>query len=224
MTDDQWRRRREEDDDFGPPLFSDEPTSEHITEALSFTDGETGPLPHWTEPATGEVPRVLAPKSDETGDLDVWSSFKDQGPAWRDDRAGADSSGGLNDITGLSPVFEPEPDHPLFDDADSTSRDESIPVAREPGRITIGTDPTDGASSRPASPNRRPRPGDPTGRGPRPGAPSARGTRARGNRQVGRSAGKGQTLRPPSAAQVSSIAVVTDLGRSSAYPRPRSQV
>jgi len=185
MTDDQWRRRREEDEDFGPPLFGDEPTSEHITESLSFRD-DTGPLPHWTQPPTGEIPRVLTPK-DDTEDVDVWSSFSGQSPAWRDDRTGgADPSGGLSDITGLSPVFEAEATHPMFDDADTTSRDESIPVPREPGRITIGTDPTDGASSRPASPNRRPRPSDATGRTSRPVAPA----RTAGQRVTGGTGGR----------------------------------
>ncbi|MBI4934656.1 MAG: phosphatidate cytidylyltransferase [Actinobacteria bacterium] len=205
MTDDQWRRRREEEEDFGPPLFGDDPLprtepidvvevaaddfSAHAPVAdiddvsegsLSFGN-DTGPLPHWTEPPTGEIPRVLS-SADSTDDLDVWSSFSGAGatassPAWRDDRS-SDLSGGLDDITGLSPVFEPE--EPLFDDAEPTARDESAPVRREPGRITIGTDPTDGASSRPQGVNRRPRQGDPTGRGARPGArpaPSgARGT------------------------------------------------
>lgn len=206
MTDDQWRRRSDEDDDFGPPLFGDDPLprtepvevveavdTDDVSEgSLSFGDGDTGSLPHWTEPPTGEIPRVLS-SADSTDDLDVWSSFSGAGatassPAWRDDRS-ADQSGGLDDITGLSPVFEPE--EPLFDDAEPTSRDDSAPVRREPGRITIGTDPTDGALSRPTGSGRRPRQGDPTGRTPRPvprsgsaGRPSQKPTGGTGGRDM----------------------------------------
>jgi phosphatidate cytidylyltransferase len=188
MTDDQWRRRRDEEEDFGPPLFADDPTGELPSGGLTFGDGDTGSLPHWTQPPTGEIPRVLA-TGDETDDLDVWSSFSGQSPAWRDDRtASTDAVGGLDDITGLSPVFEAE-EEPVFDEVETPSRDESAPVRREPGRITIGTDPTDGAGSRPQSPNRRPRPSDPTGRGARPvrsGSPN----RTAGQRVTGGTGGR----------------------------------
>jgi hypothetical protein len=206
MTDDQWRQRRDEEEDFGPPLFSDDAAGsddpldtqevhdvvDDVSEgSLSFGDGDTGPLPHWTQPPTGEIPRVLT--GDSTDDLDVWSSFSAGGatgssPAWRDDRGGGtDQSGGLDDITGLSPVFEPE--EPLFDDAETTARDESAPVRREPGRITIGTDPTDGASSRPQGANRRPRPSDSTGRGARPSGKAATG-RPTGKKPAGGTGGR----------------------------------
>ncbi len=171
MTDDAWRPGRDdEEEDFGPPLFSDDP-SEGVSEgALSFGDGDTGPLPHWTQPPTGEIPRVLSSGGDATDDLDVWSSFSGQSPAWRDDRGGHDESGGLDDITGLSPVFEHQ-DDPY--EPEPVIRDESAPVRREPGRITIGTDPTDGASSRPQGAGRRTRPGDLPSRGSRPSRPPA---------------------------------------------------
>ena len=174
MTDDSWRRRRDDEDaDFGPPLFGEGAEADASggtgSGGISFGDSDTGPLPHWTQPPTGEVPRTLehAAQPDPTDDLDVWSSFSGQSPTWRE---GGDDAGGLDDITGLSPVFESS-DADAFDDTSTTNRDESAPVRREPGRITIGTDPTDGNMARPA-PGRRGRPGDP-GRGrPRPGAPA----------------------------------------------------
>jgi|JI9StandDraft_2_1071091.scaffolds.fasta_scaffold68652_2 phosphatidate cytidylyltransferase len=186
MTDDPWRRRGAEDDDFGAPLF-DESTDADGSGGLSFGSSDTGPLPHWTEPPTGEIPRVLTPNggSDPTDDLDVWSTFSGsgtgagsgQGPSWRDDHSAPISGGGLDDITGLSPVFE-DPDPSPFAEPAPVTRDESAPVRREPGRITIGTDPTDGAASRPASSGRKARPGDATsrpGKGARPGTMPPRG-------------------------------------------------
>ncbi len=165
MTDDAWRRRREEENDFGPPLFADDAPDRDGSGGISFGDSDTGPLPHWTDPPTGEIPRVLAESggaADPTDDLDVWSSFSSQSPSWREG-AGADPSGSLDDITGLSPVFEQTEPDGYADPA--PMRDESVPVRREQGRITIGTDPTDGAASRPSSAGRRPRPGDATARG-----------------------------------------------------------
>ncbi len=189
MTEDPWRKRRDEESDFGPPLFSDDESGDPAPEGISFGESDTGPLPHWTEPPTGEVPRVLAPKgpSDPTDDLDVWSSFSGQQPSWREG-AGADPAGGLNDITGLSPVFE-QSEPGLFEEPAATNRDESIPVRREPGRITIGTDPTDGASSRPQSSGRRPRPGDATSRG-RSGARPAPSSRSGVGKPTGAKSGR----------------------------------
>ena len=180
MTEDPWRKRGDEEGDFGPPLFADDEAGDAGAEGISFGDSDTGPLPHWTEPPTGEIPRVLSPKAagDPTDDLDVWSSFSGQQPSWQNG-SGPDPSGGLNDITGLSPVFEHSEADP-YEEPAPTNRDESIPVRREQGRITIGTDPTDGASSRPMSSGRRPRPGDATSRGrsgARPAPPSRPGAR-----------------------------------------------
>jgi len=169
MTDDAWRRRREEGD-FGPPLFDDS-SDETGSGGISFGDSDTGPLPHWTQPPTGEIPKVLT--GEPTDDLDVWSSFSGQSSTWRDD-APVEPSAGLDDITGLSPVFEADAEPDVFEEPAPTARDESAPVRREQGRITIGTDPTDGAASRPTSSGRRPRPGDATsrpGKGGRPVAP-----------------------------------------------------
>ena len=170
MTDDQWRRSREEDGDFGPPLFSDDSLEQEAEGDLSFGDGDTGPLPHWTQPPTGQLPSVLS-SGEQSEDLDVWSSFSGSTPAWRDHRAD-ESAQGFEDITGLHPVFE-STEHPIFEDPEPTGQDESAPLRREPGRIMIGTDPTDGAMSRPQPPGRRPRPGDV---GPRGGRPTGRPT------------------------------------------------
>ena len=156
MSDDQWRRNQ--DDDFGPPLFGDEPTNEH--EVLSFDD-DSGAMPHWTEPATGQVPRseYSLPETivtDETDDLDVWSSFSAQADPTGGsgiDRAAEPSAtmqvpvvGGYDDdIAGLTPLFG-------GDDTGTgpipVSRDGSGSITRETGRITIGTDATDGAMQR----------------------------------------------------------------------------
>jgi phosphatidate cytidylyltransferase len=187
MTDDSWRRRRDEESDFGPPLFGDDATGGADAASISFGDSDTGPLPHWTEPPTGEIPRVLTPSgaADPSEDLDVWSSFSGQSPSWRD---GAGSGGGLDDITGLSPVFEQSEPDP-YEEPAPTARDESVPVRREQGRITIGTDPTDGAASRPPS-GRRARPGDATARnraGARPttgGKPVGKSTGGAGGRDM----------------------------------------
>ena len=170
MTDDQWRRRRDDEEDFGPPLFGDSDSGSD-SEGLSFGDGDTGPLPHWTQPPTGEIPSVLAPRpAGDDDELDVWSSFSGSGPLPRvDDTDSTDGSGGLDEIGDLAPVFEE--DEPFFDDPDATARDESAPVRREPGRITIGTDPTDGQGSRASGPTRRPRSGTP---------PRGAGARGRG--------------------------------------------
>jgi phosphatidate cytidylyltransferase len=141
VTDDVWRRGSDGSDDegeFGPPLFGDDPTGELPTAGgLSFGSSDTGPLPHWTEPPTGEMPRTLATPTttDATGDVDVWSSFSTDAPVWSDDPP---PTGELT-----VPVI---PVGSAFDDP----VDESTPVPRrEPGRITIGTDPTEDRLGRP---------------------------------------------------------------------------
>ncbi len=148
MSDDQWRgKRRKEDEDFGPPLFGD-PSDGSERGDLSFDDN-TGPLPHWTAPATGDLPRVVG--SDDSEDVDVWSSFSSQAPVWSDDDSPDPSEGyeavsenvrlgQMGDNTGGTQGY--------FEDADA-SGGLSNPVRREPGRITIGTDPTDEGIGRP---------------------------------------------------------------------------
>lgn len=172
MSDDQWRakRRRDEEEDFGPPLFGD-PTES--SDSLSFDDN-TGPLPHWTAPATGEMPKVVGADRDGTDDLDVWSSFSGQSPVWSDDDSPDPSAGyeavsenvrlgQMGDVTGAHEAFYEDPDPSNL----------SGPIRREPGRITIGTDPTDENMGRPGpkgrgrggsgSPSSASRGGRPTG-------------------------------------------------------------
>ncbi len=171
MTDDVWRRRRPEDDDegeFGPPLFGDEPTgqlpaAEPTPTGLSFGDSDTGPLPHWTEPPTGEMPRTLSvpPPPDPTDDLDVWTTFSNATPVWSDDPPAATA-----DETGSGAL-------PVVDDLG----DDSVPVPRrEPGRITIGTDPTEDRVGRPV-PKGRSRATTDLGRGAPRGARPSGGAR-----------------------------------------------
>jgi phosphatidate cytidylyltransferase len=172
MSDDMWRRRRRERDDtgeFGGPLFPDDdetggrdrPGDDTAERRLRFGPNDSGPLPHWTEPATGEVPRVEPTASaadEEDDDIDVWSSFTTESPVWRDDLAepvaepggayASDPTGQVygDDVTGVTsrPATGDLPPIPP-------------PPPREPGRVTIGTDPA-GVSRRPppgASPSRR---------------------------------------------------------------------
>ena len=166
MSDDSRRSRRqdEEEEDFGPPLFAD---SDDETDGLSFGASDTGPLPHWTEPPTGEMPRTLTTSAptDPSDDLDVWSSFAGKAPVWSDDQP-VDPHDETNEIERVSSV-----DPITGEIEDITNRDDSIPIRREPGRITIGTDPTDDRSR----PVRKGRPGEPT----RSGRPARSGSGSR---------------------------------------------
>ncbi len=222
MSDDQWRRRPEDEDDFGGPLFGDEPGSGMVrklppkkelakrdvdkqelvkreSEAISFGDSDAGPLQHWSEPPTGELPGVLAAgaEPDPTDDLDVWSSFSGKPAKWPDD-SGADVrsyADDPDDITGLHPIFEDA--GVSFDEPTPPGRD--VPIARrEQGRITIGTDPTDGLSTRSSSssspPSRRTRP-ETTARS----APQ-RGAQPKGGAQRTRPPSAGRPTAKPSAA------------------------
>jgi len=182
MSDDVGRRgRRDNDDDFGPPLFGDDLSAStgdftremDPSDSLSFGDADTGPLPHWTSPPTGEMPATLItgnhPTQDPTDDLDVWSSFSSEQPVWSDDPA---STGRLDaSISSRDDRGGPE----MFDD---DAVDPSVPVPRGPGRITIGTDPTDERMGRPM-PKSRSRSGrvDPSRGTQRPGRPGAPATR-----------------------------------------------
>jgi len=175
MSDDVWRRgRRDEDDDFGPPLFGDDMTREMSdpSDELSFGTADTGPLPHWTAPPTGEMPAMLtsrepvtpaAPAADGTEDLDVWSSFSADAPVWSDDPAPA---GEIDDAAARRLDDRTDP----FEDAG----DPSTATRRGPGRITIGTDPTDDRMGRPMPKKNGRGSGriDPT-RGTRPVRPSS---------------------------------------------------
>ena len=167
MSDDVWRHRARDDDDFGPPLFGDDSggspqprqrrddTNDTSDTAIVFDDN-SGSLPHWTEPPTGEVPRVRKSRSaevrDSTDDLDVWSSFSPQAPVWRDDQP-ADPSSKYDDFSDMPRSAAPDrgdaPDDIFFDVTDADISGAVAATRREPGRITIGTDPTDEGLGRP---------------------------------------------------------------------------
>jgi phosphatidate cytidylyltransferase len=171
MTDDARRHRRQDEgeaEDYGPPLFAETTDEDDESGGISFGSSDTGPLPHWTEPPTGEMPRTLtaSPPSDPTDDLDVWSSFAGKAPVWRDDQPvdPHDETGEMERVISIDPVID------IAEDV--TNPDDSIPLRREPGRITIGTDPTDDRS-RPVP--RKGRPGEPT----RGGRPARSGSTAR---------------------------------------------
>jgi phosphatidate cytidylyltransferase len=182
MSDDAWRRGQRDDrndDDFGPPLFGDDMTGEleDPSDELSFGTADTGPLPHWTAPPTGEMPSMLGatPPPDSTDDLDVWSSFSNDAPVWSDDPAPT----GELDQSARPTTTDDSGAIGMFDEA--TDDPSSGVPRRGPGRITIGTDPTDDRMGRPM-PKNRGRSGrvDPS-RGPRParaGAPASTRTQA----------------------------------------------
>jgi phosphatidate cytidylyltransferase len=181
MTDDSRRHRRQDEGEaehYGPPLFA-EATDDDASDGLSFGTSDTGPLPHWTEPPTGEMPQTLTatPTSDSTDDLDVWSSFAGKAPVWSDDQP-VDPHDETNEIEQVAAV---EPMVGNLDDV--TNRDDSVPIRREPGRITIGTDPTDDRSrpvprkGRPGEANRGGRPARSGSTGRPPTRPAKSGTR-----------------------------------------------
>ncbi len=164
MSDEMWRRRereqRDQAEDFGGPLFPDtgsaaadrpDDTGER---RLSFGPNDTGPLPHWTDPPTGEIPRMApaASSGDDTSDddVDVWSSFTTESPIWRDDVADDVADDPTGDQTGE--VRADELSEPLS--RPPTGEVPIEPPRREPGRITIGTDPS-GVPRRPPQGSRR---------------------------------------------------------------------
>ncbi len=199
MTDDPGRRERPKQefgddddpwDDLGEPVFADEPGGEV---PLRFGPDETGPLPHWTAPPTGEVPRIFAEK-DPTDDVDVWSSFAQQAPVWRessrDESSATVADIGLADVPRMGAMDErPSDEDPFFDLVEPEAEPEPVPELpkkREP--IKIGSDPT-GEGTSPtrgrsgarvggqAPPNGR-RDADDSRGAPRPGGPAPRTTRA----------------------------------------------
>ena len=168
-----WRQRERERDpseEFGGPLFPDEDPDAAAADRpddsgerkLRFSPNDTGPLPHWTDPPTGEIPRMAPPPAAEGGDddddVDVWSSFTTESPVWRDDvgddPTGDPSGGSDRDLTGevrSDSLSEPLTRPPI-------SEMPAPPPRREPGRITIGTDPS-GVQRRPPGPTPRRRAG-----------------------------------------------------------------
>jgi phosphatidate cytidylyltransferase len=180
MSDEQWRRReregRDPSEEFGGPLFPDEdpePATGRPDDTgerrLRFGPNDTGPLPHWTDPPTGEVPRMAPAASsgdDEDDDVDVWSSFTTESPIWRDD-IDEDASGGFRRDPSGSVPRDPSGgfDRDLTGEVRADALSEPLsrppsgeipatPPRREPGRITIGTDPS-GVERRPPPGSRR---------------------------------------------------------------------
>jgi phosphatidate cytidylyltransferase len=200
MSDDIWRDRRDDDDfsEFGS-LFDDvdPPSSERRPptrpaeqrdagrDTIRFDDADfgelpTGRMPHWSEPGTGEVPQFGVADDDE---FDVWSSFTSEAPVWQDDRAApveehrVRSTGEQRRVTGEQRrVSAPEVD----------TRTERVPIVDqpgpEPGRITIGTDPS-GMSRRPVPSS-----------GSRPGAPSRAAGRPPGRARSAPARGGGRDM------------------------------
>ncbi len=103
-----------DDEEFGGPLFGDDSggvtspqraASSDDSQALSFGDDSTGPLPHWTEPPTGEMPKIDAVQasSGDNEDLDVWSTFTSQSPVWKEGDSVDEPSGTLAPSTDGAP-------------------------------------------------------------------------------------------------------------------------
>jgi phosphatidate cytidylyltransferase len=160
MSDDRTRRPAgdgwdDEDDDFGALRFADEDDSLETSEqpAITFGPNETGPLPHWSDPPTGELPRLANAPADPTDDLDVWSSFAGQPPAWRD--APASDVDAFEDLRSNHPpagafVEEPMPDDPFFDLEEASGAVARVEPPAPPGRrapLQIDTDPTGGTDA-----------------------------------------------------------------------------
>jgi phosphatidate cytidylyltransferase len=151
MSDENWRP---EDERGRKPLFSEGDPTEHgdPETGLSFGTGDTGPLPHWTEPPTGEVPKMDVSDLDESDppleeELDVWSSFTSESPVWREE-AETEPSGEIpTRSTGQQPrVTGQQP---------RVTGEQAAVAAREPARITIGTDPSGMPRRNPPPPGRR---------------------------------------------------------------------
>ncbi|MGA1555187.1 MAG: phosphatidate cytidylyltransferase [Ilumatobacteraceae bacterium] len=161
MSDDIWRDRRDDDfSEFGS-LFDDDPPSGGRApvrrdpvadtargDTISFDDHPTGSsrsMPHWSEPGTGEVPQFSGQDDDE--EFDVWSSFSSDAPVWQDDRAAPiDEPRGRP--TGEQRRVTGEQRRVLGPDAEPRTERVTAAEPSEPGRITIGTDPS-GMTRRP---------------------------------------------------------------------------
>ena len=189
MTDDRWRDSRDADDfsEFGSLFDEAEPTQNldgiasarrpaaDTEEGISFGDSDTGSLPHWTEPPTGEVPRfdAMAEASDsgEHDEVDVWSSFSSESPVWKDDEpvepavdprpsgSTAATSGQHRRVS--APEHQVTEQHPRVTGQQRRVEEATSDApAREPSRITIGTDPSGVPRREPTGGGRR-RPGAP---------------------------------------------------------------
>jgi phosphatidate cytidylyltransferase len=149
MSDDVWRRRGHDDaeDEFGGPLFGDDlgraggdaprrsrRGADGGGGALSFGDHDAEPLPHWTAPPTGEIPDVLVTDQHAVHheDVDVWSTFSDQGPAWEEEPTNPQyDSGGQRRV----PSFDDLEQAGALDDL-SPRFEEAAPEPPRRGRFT----------------------------------------------------------------------------------------
>jgi phosphatidate cytidylyltransferase len=184
MSDDVWRSGRQDDDEFGDLHFADDahPTDvvPAIDDGLSFGPNDTGSLPHWTEPPTGELPKLFA-EDRQDDELDVWSTFTTDQPAWKEDSGGYDrsideptedvtrrglfSDDGTDDVTRRGLFSD---DEGYLDPDQSDALVAPIAGRREPTRISIGTGPDDTGARPTAGGRPRSAPGPRSGRGSRP--------------------------------------------------------
>jgi phosphatidate cytidylyltransferase len=134
-------------------------------------------------PSLGTPPGGVPSSDDDSDDVDVWSTFTTESPVWRDDdpvttvmdqvSRGPDPSGASDRGGGTSRLPDPSSGYDRPRSGDTTASGEynvgesdygrygsgEVPIGprREPGRITIGTDPSL-MPRRPTDPMRR-RPG-----------------------------------------------------------------
>ncbi len=181
-----------DDEEFGGPLFEQTTQQPAVRGeddpwgSLRCGDDDTGSMPHGTEAPTGDIPRIDTPSEpDPTDDLDVWSSFTSDAPVWKEGDEVDSPTGAVEATVPSDPTSElswdddpdePGPEAALEADVPSGRHDVVPEAAREPSRITIGTDP----SGMPRRPD--PRSGGRRGGSPqRPpgtgGSPSAGGDR-----------------------------------------------
>ena len=173
MSDDMWRRRREhgdETDEFGGPLFPDEEPSNSTQRPsegddtgerrLSFGPNDTGPLPHWTEPPTGEVPRLEPSTVRRSGGRRrrrrrvVVLHDGIAGVARRRHRSERRAATRRLDVDSTGQVYTDDLSTPIASPR-TGEQPATTPPRREPGRITIGTDPSGVPRRPPAGTSRR---------------------------------------------------------------------
>jgi phosphatidate cytidylyltransferase len=195
-------------DDSGGVMNPERSEAAEDGQGLSFGDDSTGPLQHWTEPPTGEMPKIDAVQAadGDNDDLDVWSTFTSESPVWKEGDSVDEPSGTLSTPAEASPEapevadrpsdptgelsWEDDPVAAEIDGAADASIDDALAATtatetvtadvppREPGRITIGTDPS-GMPRRPeptrrgAAPQRPPSAGNPAAGGDKRNLPVA---------------------------------------------------
>ena len=119
----------------------------HRRRRLSFGPDDTGPLPHWTDPPTGEMPR-MAPQAVGPGPRETTTTstcgrqFTTETPVWREGRARR--LDGRTERAAGSPTRTPPARFAPTAVSEPSGEISLAPPSdrREPGRITIGTDPS----------------------------------------------------------------------------------